>query len=483
MRLRSLPNWAQRFAEQYVESEASWYLTKGVLVSRGTLSRLQAQLRVLNTYRGQVWQKCQVKYARELERGGLYKARKKFKSVADYTARVRMLKVCFESLGLAWTDDENGTVALTSVGKSFVKCRRLDKLEEVAGHQICKWQLVNPSLHRGAYQDLRVYPYYAMLSALAGLPDSRLTKDEFAMFVMRMSTGDERETRKTIARVRRFRQLSDVQGRKLRKALASQVLYTSKARRPTSLFLRVERVASYLLPFLALGPHVEMDDDQGIKIRTGYRNRAAEVVKRHRQEETWIYFSTRKDWLSFYGDPRRRPTFHAALDIYRDRSDAERARKTVTMAQAKGQAPEIGEEWLTSIERERVLEEYLNWAPQALEKGLKIAELRGRRGRQYPTRAGPVDLLGLDRKGSYVVIELKKGRSSREVVGQLLDYVGALRQEHGWQRIRGFIVTEKVDAGLRRSFRELLSRPGRHGWRLYSAEFKARFRIEEPASA
>jgi len=45
MRLRSLPKWARKFAEEYVESEALWYLTKGGLLSRRTLKKLQAQLR------------------------------------------------------------------------------------------------------------------------------------------------------------------------------------------------------------------------------------------------------------------------------------------------------------------------------------------------------------------------------------------------------------------------------------------------------
>ena len=89
-----------------------------------------------------------------------------------------MLKVCFESLGLAWTDDGSGTVALTSVGKSFLKSRRLDKLAEVAAKQVRKWQLVNPCLHIEADEDLRVFPYYATVGVLAGLPDCSLTREE-----------------------------------------------------------------------------------------------------------------------------------------------------------------------------------------------------------------------------------------------------------------------------------------------------------------
>jgi hypothetical protein len=480
MRLRSLPEWARKFAEEYVESPASWYLTKGGLISRRTLLRLQAQLRVINTFRGKVWRDCQEKCAKEMERRRLYKPHRKHES---YGARVRMLKVCFESLGLAWTDDEDGTIALTSVGKSFLRAGRLDRLEEVAGRQLCKWQLVNPSLHTETYGDLRVFPYYATLAVLSGLPDRRVSADEFALFVMRMASEDKRTVRNVISRIKRFRGLPQTRVKALRKALASTPLHGSKARRPTSLLERVERVAGYLLPFLALGPYMELDRERGVVIGAGFSNRAAEAVERHLREETWIHFPTRKEWLGFYGDERSRPTFNAALDIYRDRSDTERAREALELAQAKGQAPEIGAEWLDAVAREEVLEAYLYAAPHALEPGLRIAKVGDHRGRQFPTREGPCDLLGVDRNDVYVVIELKKGRSASKVVGQLIGYVGALRGEYRWRRIRGFIVTTEVDRKLRNAFREEIREPGRRDWRLYGAEIKARFWQVEPASA
>jgi hypothetical protein len=68
-------------------------------------------------------------------------------------------------------------------------------------------------------------------------------------------------------------------------------------------------------------------------------------------------------------------------------------------------------------------------------------------------------------------------------VAQLVRYVGALRDEYGWRRIRGFIVTTEDDETLRHTFREESREPGRRDWRLYRADIKARFWQVEPASA
>jgi hypothetical protein len=51
-------------------------------------------------------------------------------------------------------------------------------------------------------------------------------------------------------------------------------------------------------------------------------------------------------------------------------------------------------------------------------------------GRQYPTPIGNIDLLAIDKKNKeFVVIELKKGRSSDAVIGQILRYMGWVKDK------------------------------------------------------
>ena len=65
---------------------------------------------------------------------------------------------------------------------------------------------------------------------------------------------------------------------------------------------------------------------------------------------------------------------------------------------------------------EKRLEDWLEHDISMLDPGLLVV------GRQVHTPNGRIDLLCIDREGLIVVVELKKGRTSREVVAQALDY-------------------------------------------------------------
>jgi restriction system protein len=106
---------------------------------------------------------------------------------------------------------------------------------------------------------------------------------------------------------------------------------------------------------------------------------------------------------------------------------------------------------------EKHLEDFLvqNWAQTELGKKYDIFEEDGEKvGQQYQTDTGPIDVLAIRKdKKELLVLELKKGRASDVVVGQVLRYMGYALQElaEEGQTVKGIIIALEDDQRLRRA--------------------------------
>ncbi len=110
---------------------------------------------------------------------------------------------------------------------------------------------------------------------------------------------------------------------------------------------------------------------------------------------------------------------------------------------------------------EKHLEEFIveNW--QKIDFGEKLSlyvDENGNSGKQYYTEeVGYIDLLAQDEKGGFVVIELKKGRKNDEVIGQVLRYMGWVRQKLSKPdaHVRGYIIVGERDPKLNYALQEI----------------------------
>jgi restriction system protein len=104
---------------------------------------------------------------------------------------------------------------------------------------------------------------------------------------------------------------------------------------------------------------------------------------------------------------------------------------------------------------EKHLEDFLvkNWAQTELAQQFKIYEEDGELvGQQYGTDAGPIDILAISRDGQrLLVVELKRGRASDVVVGQILRYMGYVKEQIAEpnQTVEGVIIALDDDKKLR----------------------------------
>ena len=75
-------------------------------------------------------------------------------------------------------------------------------------------------------------------------------------------------------------------------------------------------------------------------------------------------------------------------------------------------------------------------------------------GQQYPSDTGPIDILAISKdKRELLVVELKKGRASDVVVGQIQRYMGFAQHELAEveQTVKGVIIGLESDLRLRRA--------------------------------
>lgn len=111
----------------------------------------------------------------------------------------------------------------------------------------------------------------------------------------------------------------------------------------------------------------------------------------------------------------------------------------------------------TTFALEKHLEEFLvqNWAQTALGKHYNIYEEDGELvGQQYPTDTGEIDILAISKdKKTLLVVELKKGRVSDNVVGQIQRYMGYVKEELAEpnQKVHGVIIGFEDDLRIRRA--------------------------------
>lgn len=106
---------------------------------------------------------------------------------------------------------------------------------------------------------------------------------------------------------------------------------------------------------------------------------------------------------------------------------------------------------------EKHLEDFLvqNWKQTELGNHYDVFEEDGELvGQQYPSDTGPIDILAVSKdKKELLVVELKKGRISDVVIGQVQRYMGYVKDElaENGQKVRGVIIALEDDIKLRRA--------------------------------
>jgi restriction system protein len=109
---------------------------------------------------------------------------------------------------------------------------------------------------------------------------------------------------------------------------------------------------------------------------------------------------------------------------------------------------------------EEHLEEFIvkNWKQIELGKKFDIYEINGKIvGQQYRCDDNSrIDILAISKdKKELLIVELKKGRASDKVIGQIQNYMGFVQEilAENWQTVRGVIIAPEDDHRIRRALK------------------------------
>ena len=111
----------------------------------------------------------------------------------------------------------------------------------------------------------------------------------------------------------------------------------------------------------------------------------------------------------------------------------------------------------TAFALEKHLEHFLveNWSKTELGATYDIYTEDGQLvGQQYPSDTGPIDILAISKdKKTLLVVELKRGRASDRVIGQIQRYMGYVKDELAEtdQQVKGVIIALEDDLRIRRA--------------------------------
>ena len=109
-----------------------------------------------------------------------------------------------------------------------------------------------------------------------------------------------------------------------------------------------------------------------------------------------------------------------------------------------------------SISFEKDLEEHIAKNLKQIEKGMSLYKKGKKSGRQYKIDFGFIDLLAKDKNDDFVVIELKVGKATYAVIGQVLSYIGWVRQNLAKnKKVRGIIIADDFHEKVKFAAKEI----------------------------
>jgi RecB family endonuclease NucS len=348
----------------------------------------------------------------------------------------RMLAQVFGTLGFAWIDEKEA-VTLTRAGEAFIASRNP---AEIVAAQSRRYQIANPLAGGKAVRQIEVHPVPYLLEVL--LKTKTLATIEYVLFCAKAkSFGDIDDT---IESIQKWRALGPKQRDLVTETLEGINLKTEGERtRRTSIFNTIKLNSSYAIAFWVASRVISISPKDGgfMCIPRERLPEANMIVDRSQKDGKFIAFESKKDWMAFYGDPAKSANKTTALSYYSDTGQLDLVRQVLD--EMNNYTESDKRNYLSMIVSEETVEDILARNMDLIEPGMTLVE------RQLITEVGRIDLFARDRKGTFTIIELKKGKSEDDVFGQLSRYLGWCKKTKArTENVRGIIIARQIGKKL-----------------------------------
>jgi hypothetical protein len=359
---------------------------------------------------------------------------------------------------------KNGGAYITDAGLEFAK--NSDSIERTTAlftYQLKKYQIWNPTID-AKYEKYKIRPYYLLLQIIQALPDNYFTQDEYIIFISKVKSHNQLEIKNCVELISEFRALPPED----KKEYVDQLIFLDKKKNPKAKRTHYESIkdsSAKELDLYTWGNIINQGSDEYVNCYVlNDRPKLEENLKTFSNSVQFIDFDEKLDWIKYLGDLKN-ISIEDIVEMYlRDGKSADFIRGNFANR-------EDIEKIIDDKLYERDIEEYYFHNIEELDENLVVLS-NPVSGRQYPTHIGPIDLLCKDKKtDEYVIVELKRGHTNDEVIGQVLRYMGwvYINLEKTNKRVRGYVVandfSENIDyslMGMQSDFSIDLIKPIKH---------------------
>lgn len=439
----------EEFLERYSSSTTYWYVPKvRTLNEENILAIRQIIELVFNKFLGNLWnQETQDQILKRLIKLKILSPTKRGTRL-DRTALIRIWKKLLEVLGLLWIQ-ENTEIVITDAGLDVIASKG-KRARLVIEQQIAKYQYPNPSVSTeyGGHFD-GIIPHIFLLQVLQSC-GYKIDPIEYELFVNLAQSQSDIDI--VTQYIHSWRDLKEEEQEVILKIVRKVIMVVDKSQpdlfkddgKPTR-FNRIHLDSSYQKSFFTFPNYLGIEEGN---IVCRHPRRVDELLQQILPSLKITEFRTLEDWFAYFGDPAQKPSWLTYLiSTIEDAKTAEEAKTIVEKHKDLLKKDEA--EAIERAQIEKDIETFYYAHPNMLESGLKVLK----KGRQYSTPIGRIDLLCISQKSEYVVVEIKASEANDSVFGQILRYIGWIHRNisNAKNNVRGIILASQFPETARYS--------------------------------